>query len=69
MAPNGAALWAHVLSLRSGLCGWAPLWLAGSGHDGPRVMGQDHVRRARVEGAALAAVLLAVIILNFEGTT
>lgn len=70
VAPNGAALSAHVLSLRSGLCGWAPLWLAAAAGlvwMARGSWGQDHVRRARVEGAALAAVLLAVISLNFEG--
>lgn len=70
VAPNLPALRAHVLSLETGLLGWAPLaplalvglgWLArGSGPKG-------QVRRARVELAMFAALLLACVSLNFEG--
>lgn len=70
VAPNWPALHAQVLSLASGLCGWAPLWplamvgLVGMAHGTGR---EGQVLRARVELAAFAAVLLACVSLNFEG--
>lgn len=70
VAPNWPALHAHVLSLASGLVGWAPLFpfalyalFAMSCRTGPG----EHAPRARVELAAFLAVLLACISLNFEG--
>lgn len=70
VAPNWQALHAHVLSLASGLCGWAPLWpVAAAGLVGlARGTGpKGQVFGARVELGALAAVLLACVSLNFEG--
>ncbi|MFY0541542.1 hypothetical protein [Nannocystis pusilla] len=70
VGPSWRAIESHVLSLASGLCGWAPLWplaiwalwrLARGTWD------RGHVLQARVELAAFAAVLLACVSLNFEG--
>lgn len=70
VAPNWPAIEAHLLSIRSGLSGWAPLWpvaLAGLVWLARGTGGNEHVRRARVELAAFAGVLLACVSLNFEG--
>ncbi|MDC0715536.1 hypothetical protein [Nannocystis bainbridge] len=70
VGPSWRAIETHVLSLSAGLCGWAPLWpLAAWGlwQLARGTWDKEHVLKARVEGGALAAVLLACVSLNFEG--
>lgn len=70
VAPNWPAVHAQLLSLASGLVGWAPLfpfalyalWTL-SRRTGP----SEHVLIARSELAAFLIVLLACVSLNFEG--
>src|SRR5690606_1390411 len=52
VGPSWGAIKTHVLSLASGLCGWAPLWLPGAWAlwaMSKGTWGAGHVRRARVE--------------------
>lgn len=70
VGPSWHGLQVHVLSLASGLCGWAPLWLPAAWalwKMSRGTWGPEHVRKARVEAGAFAAVLLACVSLNFEG--
>ncbi|MDC0667201.1 glycosyltransferase family 39 protein [Nannocystis radixulma] len=70
VGPSWQAIQTHALSLASGLCGWAPLWLVavwGLGKMARETGDRGQVLRARLELAAFAAVLLACVSLNFEG--